>query len=679
MDNKKDYIEKIVIVLIFVIILGVILFFFFKEFFKSQNKQELYSVGIKGEDIDISFDKDIYEYNIVVDKDVIEIVCDSNVSIDGCNEVIDLRDKDVYIHKINVFIGNKKYIYNFNIKKNVDVKDNENREKFYIKSIDGNSTNWTNKDIVLKVEMSKKDQYLYSFDGGINWQESNKFTVKGNGSFTIVVKDYNGVVTKSKVVDVNKIDKNAPIVTVNKTNATKKEVLLEVNASDELSGVDSISFNGGEFITNNKYKVTSVGSYYFQVKDKAGNVSNKKYIEIKKEDFVVDDTIKKEKTFTVTLKGNGTTVLKDVVSCSTTADKCKVILPAIVTKATIIGWNSDPNATTATYKDGQQITVDRDLTLYVISKRTLTATFKNPENATNAANPVSCDVYNDNKNCNIVLPAFNKSGHFNSYWGTDSIVSSNLRGTKWSWEYFNQVGHSYSLSKDTTFYPNFNHFHYDLDSNYMKYRSINISTSISIGKTIFEFENGIPKEVINNFLSSMDNAYNVFPWLFSSGKVFVMTEQTYSNYSIAYGLTHNSYSLYGGDSHFTIDLKYDASGVVVKNAIDVNAALHELAHAWDSYYSFKMNSERISLLSDFDIFYKSIDSKLYIDSNGSKISKTETFAGMFTTYYWHVLAKDKSKPFYGLKNGITLNSTELESLKRFMDKYINIATNSYKK
>ena len=420
MDNKKDYIEKIVIVLFFVIILGVILFFFFKELFKSQNKQELYSVGIKGEDIDISFDKDIYEYNIVVDKDVIEIVCDSNVSIDGCNEVIDLRDKDVYIHKINVFIGNKKYIYNFNIKKNVDVQDNENKEKFYIKSIDGNSTNWTNKDIVLKVEMSKKDQYLYSFDGGKNWQESNKFTVKGNGSFTIVVKDSNGVVTKSKVVDVNKIDKNAPIVTVNKTNATKKEVLLEVNASDELSGVDSISFNGGEFITNNKYKVTSVGSYYFQVKDKAGNVSNKKYIEIKKEDFVVDENIKKEKTFTVTLKGNGTTVLKDVVSCSTTADKCKVILPAIVTKATIIGWNSDPNATTATYKDGQQITVDRDLTLYVISKRTLTATFKRNGATSIGSSSLSCTAYNKNY-CMVTTPTITRDGGEGLGWGYDSL------------------------------------------------------------------------------------------------------------------------------------------------------------------------------------------------------------------------------------------------------------------
>ena len=118
-----------------------------------------------------------------------------------------------------------------------------------------------------------------------------------------------------------------------------------------------------------------------------------------------------------------------------------------------------------------------------------------------------------------------------------------------------------ALSKNITFYPNFNHINYDQTGyNFYKYRTINASYNEFVGKSLFEFENGIPQHAINEFMNSMKQAYKAMPWLFMSGKVFVMTESTYNKYSIAYGLTHQMYLGYGGDSHYTVDIQYDTSG-----------------------------------------------------------------------------------------------------------------------
>ena len=65
--------------------------------------------------------------------------------------------------------------------------------------------------------------------------------------------------------------------------------------------------------------------------------------------------------------------------------------------------------------------------------------------------------------------------------------------------------------------------------------------------------------------------------------------------------------------------------------------------------------------------------KLFVDDNGQVISKVETFAGMVTNYYWHVLGKDRNKAYYALKYGVSMDNNELYKLKVFMEKYIAVA------
>ena len=388
-------------------------------------------------------------------------------------------------------------------------------------------------------------------------------------------------------------------------------------------------------------------------------------------------------SYVATFNKNGATDIGDFSLICTSYDslKCKITTPKISFGGIVLGWSTDPNAKVADVAVNTEIELTNDVTYYAITKKTYTASFYNENLDYLEFLSSSCDVYNKDKSCKIILPSYNKMGHFNSFWSTDKKASTDLSNTEWRWQYFNQVGHEYELTEDILLYPNFNHFYYHITSgshpNVYEYRNINMVYYKKIGQTIFEFEDGIPQTVIDTFVNEMKKAYNIFPWLFTSGKVFIMLEDTYSQHSYAYGLTHQMYSSYGGDSHFIIDLKYDASGVVVKNAIDINAALHELAHAWDSYYYFKTETERISSLSEFDTFYNSINSKLYVNSEGKKISKVETFAGMFTNYYWHILKMDDSKGYYALKNGVSLDENEMNKLQVFMEKYINIAKNGY--
>ena len=659
--------------LIFFTSIGIVILIIFLSLYyilSIKDKVEIYSITVKGYDMNVKFNPKIYEYNVVVNNNIVDIVCDTNYEIEGCNVSLDLSEKNIYNHVIKFSNNSKKSEYVINIRKEMKEENND----FFIKSVNGNVNKWTNQDVNLEVILSRSGQFNYSFDNGNSWQDNNRYTVSSNGVFQIIARNSEGKLSEPVNIEVNKIDKEKPQIVINKLKTNNSSVILEVVANDPISGVDTISFNGGNFTNKTKYEIFKTGKYYFEVRDKAGNTTDKIYIEI------TDDDIKKveEKTYTLTLNKNGSQVEKNSISCSTTGNSCYVILPKIITNYDVIGWATSGNAESANYLVGSKLELTGNMTLYAITKRTFTATFSNQGLDYLSASSLSCTAYNGVNSCYITLPYFNKKGHFNSFWSEKSEVSSNLSGKKWDWAYFKQAGRVYELTGNVTLYPNFNQFHYDLTKNCYKYRTLNVSTTKFIGNTMFEFESGIPTTVINNFMNSMNQAYKIMPWLFTPGKVFIMTESTYDNYSTAYGLNHSMYKAYGGDSYFTIDLKYDTSGSVVKNAIDINAALHELAHAWDSYFYYRTDIKNgISSTNDFDKFYNSIRSKLYVDNTGSVISKVETFAGMVTNYYWHVLGMDKSKAHYALKNGIVLDSNELYNLKSFMEKYINISKNNY--
>ena len=96
--------------------------------------------------------------------------------------------------------------------------------------ISGNTTEWTNKDVILNASVS--DGTVEYFNG-TEWVASNRLTVTENGTYQFRVTDAAGNVTEKSVV-VDKIDKVAPTLDIsgNATEWTNQDVVLTAAVSD---------------------------------------------------------------------------------------------------------------------------------------------------------------------------------------------------------------------------------------------------------------------------------------------------------------------------------------------------------------------------------------------------------------------------------------------------------------
>ncbi len=145
-----------------------------------------------------------------------------------------------------------------------------------ISEITGNATDWTDKDVVLKVIATDNSGSVaeYRLDGG-EWQTSNKFTIIQNGKYKFYAKDAAGKISAvSNEIEVNYIDKTAPVIgaiTLDPNGWTKDTVTVTVPATDV--GINEILYkmdNGG-WQTSNKFTIEDNLIHKFYVKDSLGN------------------------------------------------------------------------------------------------------------------------------------------------------------------------------------------------------------------------------------------------------------------------------------------------------------------------------------------------------------------------------------------------------------------------
>ena len=116
-------------------------------------------------------------------------------------------------------------------------------------------------------------------DGNIVNDDHAVYTIFKNGSYTFSARDNRGKIT-SKTIDLA-IDMNNPTVeiTPSKTELTKGNIQLTINATDDLSGIKSIKLPNGEYRTNTNeelplsttYNILENGTYNFEIVDFAGN------------------------------------------------------------------------------------------------------------------------------------------------------------------------------------------------------------------------------------------------------------------------------------------------------------------------------------------------------------------------------------------------------------------------
>ena len=416
-ENKNFNKHKLFLLfglILFIVIVIVIIIFIIK--IREQKEEIKKEVAVLTDSIDIKavgfqfdepFDKNKFEYNLEIDTKKVQIKCSRYERVEGCNQVVDLSDKNSYDHIIKYStLDDKEYIYTIHINK----KGTSGPIK--IDSVEINETKYTNDEnkIVVNAKSENNKKLQYSFDGGNTWQNSNQYETKENEEVNIVIKDEAGNKTENKVVEIDNIDKTPPTVDIIVKEKTTNKIVLQANAKDEASGIDSYNWNNSGYIKASTYEVTKAGTYTVIVKDKAGNISSKASITVP--DSAFNKEAKKEsKTYTVKLVGNGASIEKAQLTCSTYELSCTVKLPNITREnGIIIGFAESASATTAKYNVGEEITLTGNKTLYAITAKKVTATFeKNGANSLSYTSK-SCNIYNTNTTCTIKTPTIIRSG-----------------------------------------------------------------------------------------------------------------------------------------------------------------------------------------------------------------------------------------------------------------------------
>ena len=449
-NNKKRGFNKSIIYFIvgflLFIVVGIVITNLVIEIIKQKksNEEEIsvlmdsLSVKAVGFEFDQPFDKNKFEYNLEIDTQKVQFKCNKIDSVTGCNETVNLVNKTNLDHIIEYTSQKgKKYSYTFHIIK----KDTNGPIK--IDSIEFEKTDYSNKSttIVVKANSDKNKKLKYSFDGGNTWQDDNKYTTDENEDVNVVIKDDAGNTTDPKEIEIDNIDTVAPTVSIEEKEKSSNKVVLFANAKDDSSGIDKYNWNESGYTNNSTYEATKAGTYTVKVKDKAGNESVKASITIP-ESYFKKNVKKETHTYKVKFDGNGASVTKGELSCSTTGLSCKIKLPEIKRdNGIIIGYSENANATTPQYKVGQEISVTENKTLYAITAKKITLTI-NGNGATVKDTEKKCYIYNKKTSCKITTPMISRSGY--------SIIGFNEDAQAHTEKY--KVSSNLNIDKDKTIY-----------------------------------------------------------------------------------------------------------------------------------------------------------------------------------------------------------------------------------
>jgi len=411
--NKKKLISMLILstIILIILILG-ILFLMFKN--KKNNNINLNNIIIENNTYEPTFSKDIYDYYLLTQDKEVEIKCDVNKDIEGCNTKINLSNYSNYIHEII----NGEQIYKIYIR----VKQSDSEENIVINSINKNNE-WTNTNQVITINAESKNKIdKYSFDNGITWQESNVYTIENNITLHLIVKDEFGNLSPVREIDINNIDRINPAGIIIKEKASGNKITLKAVAKDEESGIDSYSWNDNEYTQNNELIIDKKGTYTVKVKDKAGNVETISIV-IKDSDF------NNKTQATITLYKNGSTNIgNDILGCTKNNGKCIVTLPNIAREeASIIGWSSNKDATEAEYGVNEKITIDKHMTLYAITKKEIEATFEKNGATSISSTKETCTLYNDDQYCYIIAPNITYPNGKIIGWNTEKDTQAPLK------------------------------------------------------------------------------------------------------------------------------------------------------------------------------------------------------------------------------------------------------------
>ena len=159
---------------------------------------------------------------------------------------------------------------------------------------------------------------------------------------------------------------------------------------------------------------------------------------------------------TVNFINNAPNVVTNIQEITKTCDlqpgesSCEITLPNFTTKQNheVLGWNTNKNATEASYQPGEIVSFSNDTTLYTITRGKFLASFINQHESyfDISHQSSSCYVYNNASHCQVITPTISKKTASNE----SEFLGWNIDPTSTTPEIL--TSEMANISENTTFY-----------------------------------------------------------------------------------------------------------------------------------------------------------------------------------------------------------------------------------
>ena len=373
------------------------------------------------------------------------------------------------------------------------------------------------------------------------------------------------------------------------------------------------------------------------------------------------------KNYNLKINLNGASeVEKENMQCkSKLLSNCYITLPnAIRTDGEVIGYSRQANSQTAEYQIGQEIEMNGDLVLYVISKKDsapLTIDKSDIDELGVSADGLKCTIYNTENTCSITVPVFNKKGYTN-------VGYSKTKGSKDVTVHFGD-----KVQGGQTLYPVYDTF--------TAGKAYNVKGSIALNNAYVDIDSSFPSSLIDIYTGYVKNIEKNWPFLFHGQKIVLFGESEFSQYV-------NAPSTSTSGATFQ-DLRYPSlSPSVIKalsSPITSNGYMlivHELTHSLDFQYQGIFNNRMCEEKDITDLYnkYEKYTSNRPLSNyaySGYSLSdpRREFFAELMTFYYINYVDTN----YQIMSESAYKRGNFPEDMKQAAEKYICIAQNNFDK
>ena len=384
-----------------------------------------------------------------------------------------------------------------------------------------------------------------------------------------------------------------------------------------------------------------------------GKVSSLDYVSIRKtiiggNSNVIPTTNSKTIKATFIVQDNvGAKSSATLVSCTTSGSSCEIMVPtltAIKNTTTVLGWNTDKNATTASVKSGNKVTISLDTNYYSITQTLVNVTFNVGED----------------------IPGVNFKAKELSFYNNEHTrcISYNGNGCNIKWIptiiYPGQVVHGFSKTPDGELI-NVAKTKYTDDTNlyariydYKNIGGISVNKYEIIGTVAVETEAGLPEDVTNRFMNFIRGLYRDFPdMLLWNGTLSLLTRSTYTKMygSGSGGITTHGSSFSKDFSKVSLYYVYDT---VTNQDFYLGNAVHEITHAFNyaMYWNGGM-SDAISSTTDMVNFFnihKNLPNRFLRDY--AYTNSSEFFSELMREHYIkYRISRYNDYPYKSFANG----------------------------